>query len=68
MDKYAQLRRFHHDCRLQIYICEFMYVETETMPVEDHFPSTKLFVQNYNKISTPGPVSKHCLGVSYIHS
>ena len=38
------------------------------MSVEEHFPDTKPFVVNYKKMSTPGSVSKHCLGFSYISS
>ena len=36
--------------------------------MKDHFPDTKAFVVNYNKISTPGTVRKHCPGFSCIHS
>ena len=43
-----------------------MYVDTEIIPVEDHFPAT--FVLNYKKISTPGTVPKYRLGFSYISS
>ena len=45
-----------------------MYVDTETIPVEDHFTATKTFVDNYNKISTPRTVPKHWLVFSYICS
>ena len=50
MDKYGQLKRFHHDLRLQCYMYAFMYVDTEKIPVEDHFITTKTFVENYRKI------------------
>ena len=46
----------------------FVYVDPETIPVEYHFTDTKTFVVNYNKISTPGTVSKRWIGFSYIHS
>ena len=59
MDKYAQLNRFHH---------AFMYVDPQKMPVEEHFPATKIAVTNYKKILTPGPVPKYWLEFSYIHS
>ena len=36
MYKYAQLKRFHHDCLLQILMHAFMYVDTQTMPEDDH--------------------------------
>ena len=54
MDKYSQLKRFHHDHQLLVYIYAFMYVDPETMSVEDHFPATKAIVVNYKKMSTPG--------------
>ena len=41
MDKYAQLKRFHHGHRLQTYMYDFMYIYPETMPVEDYLPATK---------------------------
>ena len=68
MYNYARLKRFHHDFRLQFYMYAFMYVDPQTIPAGDHFPSTKLFFVNYKKISTPGPVPKHRLGFSYIRS
>ena len=61
MDKYAQLKTFHHDRQLQVYMYDFMYVDTKTIPVEDYFPATKIFCNNYIKVSTPGPVPKHWL-------
>ena len=42
-----------------------MYVDPQTMSVEDLFPDTKTFVVNYKKISTPEPVPKHLMGCSY---
>ena len=33
MDKYAQMKRFRHDQRLQVYMYDFIYVDPETMPV-----------------------------------
>ena len=68
MDKYSLLRRFHHDLRLQFYMYDFMYVDTETIPVEDYFPDTQTSVDKYRKMSTPVPVSKHCLRFIYIRS
>ena len=46
MDKYAQLKRLHHDLQLQVYMYAFMYVDTVTMKVEDRFPTKKTFVEN----------------------
>ena len=37
MYKYAQLERFHHDCRLQVYMYDFMDVDTKAIPAEDPF-------------------------------
>ena len=68
MDKYELLKRFHHDYRLQIYLYDFMYVDHETIPVEEDFPDTKTSVENYKKMSTPGPVPKYWLGFSCIIS
>ena len=45
-----------------------MYVDTNTMSVEDHFPATKTFVVDYKKISTTGTVPKRWIGFSYILS
>ena len=66
MDKYAQMKRFNHDHRLQAYMYALMYVYPVKIPVEYSFTDTKYFSGNYNKISTPGPVPKHWLGFSYI--
>ena len=68
MNKYAQLKRFHHNRRLQVYIYDFMYVDLEPMPVEENFPDTKEFVENYNKMLNSGPFPKQWLGFSYICS
>ena len=45
-----------------------MYVNPETNSEKEYIPDTKTFVENYNKISTPGPAPKHWLGFSYIRS
>ena len=68
MDRYTQLKRFHNNRRLQVYMYSFMYVYPETVPVEVYFPPTKICVENYNNISTQGPIPKHLLGYSYISS
>ena len=68
MNKYAQLKRFHHDLQIQVYMYYFMYIGPDTISVEDHFPDTKTFFVNYNKVSNPGSVPKHWLGFSYIRS
>ena len=46
MDKYTQLKMFHHGRRLQVYMYSLIYVNPETIPVEDHFPTTKNYVEN----------------------
>ena len=50
MDKYSQLKRFHHDRVLQVYMHAFMYVDPDTIPVQDRFTATKTFVENYKNI------------------
>ena len=68
MDKNAQMERIYHDQQLQVYMYDFMYVELDTMPPEDNFSDTRTFVDNYKKMSTPGPVPKNWLEFSYICS
>ena len=68
MYKYAQLNRFHHDSQLQLYMYAFMYVYLKTITLKDHFTSTKTYVLNYNKMSTPGTLPKHWIGFNYIRS
>ena len=36
IDKYAKLKRFHHDRPLKVYIYDFMYIDPQTMPAEDY--------------------------------
>ena len=47
---------------------DLMYVDTITTPVEEYYSATKTFDENYKKISTSGPASKHWLGITYIYS
>ena len=68
MYKYAQLKRFHHDGRTQVFIYAVKYVDPDTMTTKDHFPATKAFVVNYKKIPTPGPVPKQWRVFSSIRS
>ena len=68
MDKYLQLKRFNNDRRLQVYMYAFMYVDHETISVEEIFPDKKNIAENYKKISNPAPVPNHCIGISYICS
>ena len=41
--KYTLMNTFHHDCWLQVYMYDFMYIDTDTIPVEDYFPDTRTF-------------------------
>ena len=68
MDKYALMKRFHHDRWLQVYKYDLIYFYSETMLMDDHFPATETFAVNYKKMSTLGPVPKHWLGFSLIRS
>ena len=68
MDKYAQLKRFYHDIRIQVNMYAFVYIYPPKIPMEDHFPATTTFVVNYKKVSTQVTVPKHWLGFSYICS
>ena len=61
MNKYAILKRFHSDRRLKVYMYDFMYVNPDSIPVEDYFPETKTFFDKYKKMSTPGPVPTHLI-------
>ena len=58
MDKYAPMNKFQHDCWIQLYMYDLMYIDTDTMANEYHFPAT------YNISSTPGLFTKYCLGFS----
>ena len=46
MDKYAQLKKFCHEWKLQVYMYAFMYVDPYANPLEDHFATTNTFVDN----------------------
>ena len=68
MDKYALMKMFNHDRRLQSYMYVVISVDPETIIVEDYFPTTNKFVEKYKKFSTPVPVPKYWLGFSFISS
>ena len=63
MYKYVQMKHFHRNRRLQVHMYDFMYVDIQTIPAEDHFTATKIFVVKYKKISTTGTAPKHWLDV-----
>ena len=65
-DKYAHVKRFNHYHMIQFYMFSFIYVDTDTTAYEDYFTSTIFLVKNYNIISAPGPIPKHCHSFSYI--
>ena len=46
----------------------FMYVNPEINPEDYYFSGTKIFVEDYKKILTPGPVPKHWLIFGQIRS
>ena len=49
MGKYAQLKRFHYDLRLQVYMYAFMYVDNETIPRKTIFLLKKRFLGSTRK-------------------
>ena len=61
------MKRYYYYCRLQVYMYDFMYVDTDTMTEEYCFPDTKTFVKNHKKSSSQGPVPKNWLEFSYIY-
>ena len=68
MDKYSKLKRFHNDCRLQLYMYAFVYVDPETIRVEDNFPATKTLCElqeNFNSGTSPQNVGLDL--VAYVH-
>ena len=65
MYKYAQLKRYHHNCRLIFYIYYSTCVDPETISMEYHFLATNCFVLKCKKMYTQGTVTKTLLGFSY---
>ena len=47
MDKYVLLDILHHYRQLQVYIYAFMYIDSDTMQVEDSFPATIKYQLRY---------------------
>ena len=52
MDKYAQTKNFHSDHQPQVYMYAFMYVYPDTMPKEEYFSATNIFIENCKNFST----------------
>ena len=46
MVKYAQIKKFHRECRLQVYMYSFMYVDPEAILEDYRFPATRFFSKN----------------------
>ena len=67
MEKYAIMKRFHHDYRFQVYIYALIYGDLETIPVRNYFPAAQK-IENYKKIPIQRPVLKYWLQFSFIHS
>ena len=44
------LRCFIMTADFNFYMYDFMYVDSEEMPVDDHFSPTITFVENYRKM------------------
>ena len=49
MNKYAQLKRFHHENWLQVYMHAFMNFHPEKMPVEKNLLQKKCLLQTTRK-------------------
>ena len=69
MDKYAQLKRFHNDLRLQVYMYSFMYVDQEKMPVGEHFLAKKCLLITTRKCQLQDQSQNIGLNLfTYIHN
>ena len=68
MDKYAQLKRFHHDLQLKVYMYAFMYVDPETVPGEGNFLIQKCLLITIIKCKHQDRSQNIGLGsVTYVH-
>ena len=56
------MKKFHNDRQIQVYMYDFMYVYTETIPEEIYSLDTRTYDENYKNGSTNGPAPKHCIG------
>ena len=43
MDRYALMKRFQHNPKIQFYMYDFMYADTEKIP-EEHLFSATIFL------------------------
>ena len=64
--KYSQLKIYHSDDQLQVYMYAFMYVDPETFSVEDHFPAKKSFFSKQHENGNSRNSPKNWTGFSYI--
>ena len=48
MEKYAHMKMFHHDHRIQVYMYSSMYVNPKKISKEEYFPAT--IFQDYKKV------------------
>ena len=62
------MKRFYNDHQIKFYMYAFMYIDPEIISEDYYFPDIGTFVKKYKKISPPGPVEKHWLGLIYISS
>ena len=58
MEKYSQIKRYHHNCKLQVYIYTFGYVYPDTIVEGGYNLETTTFVENYKK----NKLLEACLG------
>ena len=62
------MKRLCHDHRLQVYMCDFLYVDPEIMVEGKYFPDTKIFAENYKRRSNIESSPKYWLRFRYICS
>ena len=43
METFALMKRFRHYCSLQVYMLDFIYIDSETIPEEEYLPYTRTF-------------------------
>ena len=64
MYKYVQIKRFHYDSWIQVYMDAFVYVDTDKTEEEEYLPDTKFVVVNYKRRSAPESVPTHIFNQS----
>ena len=43
MNKYIQIKKFHHGCWFKVYIYNFMYIKPDTISEEEYLTATNVF-------------------------